>query len=262
VLHVYTSAMSYVEEGSGDTPDIDAIRKAIEEQCRVLECDLIYAFTLAENAPRVLLPLTSFIQALVAEMPAAVYWTEDYFDVDDFIETELLGLGWKPGWENHQDTLWLGPEQLKIALATKLEELQTKRDAPFQFAAMFPYAGMSYATRRIRAAWAIDLAASIEKLVEARKDNVNTGNRISDSEDAALLQSLVDELVASSVFSGTRGLNKRVLIAKKLLGERMPRHPLGRVGRIAQNSEGADLNLVMIVRAADEKLWLNDTVPD
>jgi hypothetical protein len=248
--------------GTGGTSGIDAARKAIEEKCQVLECDLIYAYALADGAPSVLLPLASFIQALVAEIPAAVYWTEDYFDADDFIEAELLGLGWKPGWENHPDTLWLGPEQLKIALATKLRELEANRGAAYQFAAMFPHAGMSFTTPRIRAAWANDLAASIENLVEARKTDVNAGNRISDSEDAALLQSLVDELVASPVFSGTRGLNKRLLIAKKLLGERIPRHPHGRVGRIAQNAEGADLNLVMVVKAADEKLWLNHTVPD
>lgn len=241
---------------------IEHTRARLHAHCYKSACAFIEAYVLADDGARIVMDVDAFLRAISAERPPAVYWTEELFDVDDFIESELLALGWKPGYEDRPETTWLGPEQIKDALAKHFKQLSKHDEAAFELAAMFASRGVCCATNSIRAPWAIELATEISELVEARQSDVQTSMKITESEDAELLQSLVSELVANEVFRKTRGLNKRLLVATKLIGARVPRHPRGGVGRITPTGEGCDLNMIIVVKAADEKIWIESALPE
>lgn len=239
---------------------MELIKKKLREHCEQYNCVFIEAEFISSDAPRIWLELEPFMLAIRAEVPRAVYYYEDIFDIDDFIESEMQQLGWKPGFEDHPDTVWLGPEQVKLALIDYLKQFEQCAETAYQLVAVFPSNGV-FCTVSLRAPWATEIEDMIDSLIESRQDDVTATMKISESEDAQLLQNIVVELVANEMFAKTRGLNKRLLLATKLVGDRIPRHPDGRVTKLAQNGNYCDANLAMVVKAADEKIWLETALP-
>lgn len=240
---------------------MELIKKELREYCEQHNSVLIEADFTSGDVPRIWLELDAFKLAVKAEQPRAVYYYENIFDIDDFIESEMQQLGWKPGFEDHPGTIWLGPDQVKVALIEHLKQFEQYAETAYQLVAVFPTNGV-FCTISSRAPWATEIEQMIDSLIESRKDDVAATMKISESEDAQLLQSIVVELAANEMFAKTRGLNKRLLLAIKLFGDKIPKHPDSRVTKLAHNGDYCDANLAMVVKAADEKLWLETTLPD
>lgn len=220
---------------------------------------LVHALSL-ESERAIHLEFDEFLLAIHAERPRAVYWThQTSFNLEEFIEEELRSLGWKPGYEDSPDSIWIGPDALGKAVLEWMPSIIDRENSTYLLSCQFASNG-AMCRMTFRPSWACVLSSQVRSLLLARTEEVNEDVRISESEDSDLLIALAAELVANEVFARTRGLNQRLLLAKKLVGDRVPQHRQGQVARLAQNSEYCDQNLCLVVKSADEQLWLASTL--
>ena len=126
--------------------------------------------------------------------------------------------------------------------------------------ALFQGRGASCWTGTLRPDWLIEFATQIDDLIENRENDVQASMQSSEAEDAELMDALVAELAGNEVFRKTKGLNKRLMLAKTLIGDRVPAHPTGRLGCIALHGVMCDLNLVNVVRDADQRVFVETSL--
>lgn len=126
--------------------------------------------------------------------------------------------------------------------------------------ALFHGRGATCWTGTLTPDWLTKFATQINNLVENYDDNLQASLQSSDAKDAVLMDGLVAELAANEVFRKTKGLNKRLMLAKTLVGDRVPAHRSGRLGCIAQHGLMCDLNLVNVVRDADQRVFVESSL--
>lgn len=259
LLEQYKGCHPYPRERAEGS--IDRALFLIHKHARRSGLSIVHALSLAKEQAT-LVEIDEFLLAIHAERPRVVYWTHQAsFNLEEFIEEELRALGWKPGCDDSPDSIWIGPDALVKAVLEWMPSIIDRENSAYLLSCQFSSSGTSCATT-FRPSWVRELSSQLRSLILARTEQVNQDVRISESEDASLLMALAAELVANEVFARTRGLNKRLLLAKKLLGDRVPQHRQGQIAKLAQNSEYCDQNLCLVVKSADEQLWLASTLPD
>ena len=237
---------------------IQLMRWKLHDHCFRHGCAVIEAESLSGAGSQNVLRFEAFLRAIAAEKPAAVYWTQAIFDIDEFIESELQSLGWEPGDEDDEDSDWPRIVEIKSALTMSIKRVAAFDASPYEMEAMFPGSRIS----KLRARWASELASDIREFVEQKEDEAQASSAQDEAENEEHFQSFVSELLTNEVFRKTRGLKKRLLLAQNLIGSKVPTHPNHSLTRITPDADFCDLNMVKVVKAAAEQIWIETSLQD
>ena len=232
---------------------IASIKQQVLQLCEELDITGIEAYYCNQEAsPTLILSRESFLAAIKAERPRAIYWYEFTFDLVSFIESEMGSEGWKEEFdEDETNTRFPTVEAMRERLQLEESAVVAQTGKAYYLCAMFPGAGANRVAK-FQTLWSSNLEGEIGDLMdEYREERANIRYRALVGNTNGL-EKLAIEIAAHPEFLATRGLPKRYALVARLFKGRIPPHPGGRWSRAVEHVPGADLNLELVVKMAQD----------
>lgn len=235
------------------TESIESTKDRVLKLCNELEIAGIQGYFCNQEAmSSLILNDESFLQAMRAEMPKAIYWFELKFNLVEFIESELSAQGWREEFDDdEEDTRFPTFDALRAQLGASEAELAEYEGTTYSLCVMFPGAGANRIAR-FRTTWSYSLEDDINELIDAHKNDARSVINAALANNERALNLLASEIAKHPEFLTTRGLPKRYSLVSKLYKDRIPRHPTGRISRAVEHVPGADLNLELVTKMAQD----------
>lgn len=235
----------------------DAVKADLLAHCEEIAAVAIEGLSIDLGKGAVVrLGLNDFFAASAAEKPRAIFWYENVFDVEDWIEDELREAGWDEDKVGDEDAYWPSLDQAHKYLCPRLETVREYSGSPYFVMALYTTDGVCRVTSFL-AAWYSGLSTAIEEMLEERMEAARLEHSRGDTKNKALLNQLIDEIAARDDFRAAKGLPKRALLIQTLYGDKIPKHPKGLTTRLKQHLDDMDVNMAYVLKAADEKAWLD-----
>lgn len=235
------------------TESIASIKDQVLQLCSELEIAAIQGFLInQESMPSLILNEDSFLMAVRAEKPRAIYWFELQFNLLEFIEAELSAEGWREEFdEDESNTRFPTLDELISQLSAPASELAAHEGSTYSLCVLFPGAGANRIAR-FRTTWSYGLEDEIGELIDAHKNHARSVVNVALADNEKALKTLALEIAKNAEFLTTRGLPKRYSLVSKLYKDRIPPHPTGRFSRAVEHVPGADLNLELVTKMAQD----------
>ena len=235
------------------TESVAATKEHVLQLCNELEVAAIRGFFInSETMPSLILNEESFLQAVKAEKPKAVYWHELHFSLIEFIESELSALGWREEFDEDENcTRFPTLDQLRAQLCAPASAIAAYEGSTYSLCVMFPGAGANRVAR-FRTTWLYNIEDEIAELIEGHQKFARSSAKVALAGNGKALYPLALEIAQNAEFLSTRGLPKRYSIVAKLYQDRIPPHPDGRASRAVEHVPGADLNLELVTKMAQD----------
>ena len=235
------------------TESVTATKEHVLQLCNELEIAAIQGLFINSDAmPSLILNEESFLQAVKAEKPKAVYWYEMNFNLMEFIESELGALGWREEFDEDENcTRFPTLDQLSAQLSAPAGALAVYEGSIYSLFVMFSGAGANRIAR-CRTTWSFNVEDEIAELIEGHQKFARSSAKVALAGNGKALYPLALEIAKNAEFLSTRGLPKRYSIVAKLYQDRIPPHPDGRASRAVEHVPGADLNLELVTKMAQD----------
>lgn len=235
------------------TEGIASIKDQILQLCNELEIAAIKGFFInQETMPSLILNEESFLQAVRAEKPRAIYWFDIQFNLLEFIESELSAEGWREEFdEDESNTRFPTLDELSAKLSASAAELATYEGSIYNLCVMYPGAGANRIAR-FRTTWSYELEDEIGQMIDDHKNHARSVVNVALAGNEKALQTLALEIAKNAEFLTTRGLPKRYSLVARLFKDRIPPHPTRRFSRAVEHVPGADLNLELVTKMAQD----------
>ncbi|MBX8514905.1 hypothetical protein K5D69_09375 [Pseudomonas cichorii] len=232
---------------------IALIKQQVSHLCEELDIAVIEAYySNQEASPNLTLSKEPFLAAIRAERPRAIYWFEFKFDLGQFIETEMGSEGWKEEFDDDEtNSRFPTVEEMRERLQLEESVVAAETGKAYYLCVMFPGAGANRVAK-FQTLWSSNLEDEIGDLIDehrVERSNIRQRALIGNTNG---LEKLAIEIAAHPEFLATRGLPKRYALVARLFKGRIPPHPDGRWSRAIEHVPGADLNLELVVKMAQD----------
>lgn len=232
---------------------IASIKQQVLQLCEELDIAGIEAHYFNQEAsPSLILSREPFLAAIRAERPRAIYWFEFKFDLVQFIEAEMGSEGWKEAFdEDETNTRFPTVEEIREKLQLEESAVAAETGRAYYLCAMFPGAGANRVAR-FQTLWSSNLEEGIGDLIDEHREERSNIRQRALVGNTNGLEKLAIEIAAHPEFLATRGLPKRYALVARLFKGKIPPHPGGRWSRAVEHVPGADLNLELVVKMAQD----------
>ena len=235
---------------------VDEVKAKLLQCCEENKAILIEGTVInLDKAPIILLECAQFFEAVVAEIPTAVFYSQSVFEVTDWLESELEAAGWDEENVGSEDGYWPSLQQAMDHLEPQITVMEKHAGEPYFLGALYTVEGV---VRRMTvvASWYSDLPDLVGDMLEERMQSVRLVRSRADTSNMELINQLIDEIASRKDFQAANGLPKKALLIQALYGDKIPKHPKGLTTRLKQHLDDMDVNFAHVLKAADEKAWV------
>lgn len=197
----------------------------------------------------------SFFSLLPHEKPSAVFYQTISYDPWRLIRGRLMANGWEERYESRRESIWPTPDEIKSELSLEFSHVESQIGLPRSLMMTYSIHGQ-HRVCWLSAEWAEELSEKIDEIIEARYEREEEAR----DKVAVTLESLIVEVANDPEFKAIRGRPKKLLFLQKKYGERIPRHPRGKMAKPAQNCDYVDENISIVLVKADDIAWASENL--
>jgi hypothetical protein len=244
-----------IADMSNEALDLFRMLASVKEVCADIKTAVIRgAFLRGDGASVIELGHAEMLEAISAERPAAVFYSLIKFDADGFIHLALQANGWKEGYDKRPGSRFPSPDKVRAHVQSKIDSLASRPDSHHELHVCYSRDGcvrhMEFAEE-----WAEELYCEIADFVEAHIDDTETDNDEAEERAKEAMKDLIQKVAQDEGFKALRGLPKRLLYLQSHYGDKIPRHPRGRLHRPAQHIELVDYHMAIVLTEASNSIW-------